>query len=419
MANETFLSGAIEQVAAPVLITDASLEHPGPSIVYINRAFERMTGYSASELIGQTPRILQGAETDPEVSRRLRQSLQAGESFKGVNVNYRKSGEPYMVDWEISPIRNDQGVVTHYFSIQSEISHSVELARIGETIMGVIADGVMGMDGNGRIQFINPAGVAMLGYESSDQLIGRNAHELTHYAYPDGSDYPESECPIRHSIQHSKTLTGLDEDWLWRRDGTGFPVEISVAPSWPALGRELGGVMTFRDITERKDLQMRLESLAYHDALTGLYNRSAFYERLEEELSRADRYQHSVSVIMFDIDHFKSINDEFGHDHGDRVLQALSERVLQSLRRADNLSRWGGEEFLVILPESETEQALQVAHKLREVVAGEPFPVVGQVTISLGVTGYVVGEPVHVFLKRVDEAMYDAKKGGRNRACSR
>jgi diguanylate cyclase (GGDEF)-like protein len=124
-----------------------------------------------------------------------------------------------------------------------------------------------------------------------------------------------------------------------------------------------------------------------------------------------------LSLLLFDIDHFKTINDTHGHLAGDQVLVELTRRVRQHLRTGDLLARWGGEEFVVLLPHTRGEDALELAEKLRHLIAGEPFPAAGQVTSSFGVAEFRPHETSDLWLTRVDGALYAAKAGGRNRVC--
>ncbi len=129
----------------------------------------------------------------------------------------------------------------------------------------------------------------------------------------------------------------------------------------------------------------------------------------------ANRYRSPLSVLMYDLDHFKHINDSFGHDAGDRVLIDVSELVLQQTRAADVVGRWGGEEFMVLMPQTDIEQAKTVAEKLRTVIAEHEFDKVNAVSASFGLTQFVKNETSESLYKRVDEALYIAKKNGRNR----
>lgn len=157
----------------------------------------------------------------------------------------------------------------------------------------------------------------------------------------------------------------------------------------------------------------RLERVAATDRLTGVANRASFEAQLLAEQLRPDRAP--FSVLLFDIDGFKRINDTWGHAQGDAVLKALVRRVRATLRGTDTLARWGGEEFAVLLPQTDAAEARVVAEKIRHAVAHEPFDRVGDVTTSVGVAAALGGESDASLLGRADEALYRAKGNGRNR----
>ncbi|WP_024850409.1 sensor domain-containing diguanylate cyclase [Hydrogenovibrio kuenenii] len=170
------------------------------------------------------------------------------------------------------------------------------------------------------------------------------------------------------------------------------------------------------DITEEVHYKEELEHLIIHDELTGVYNRHYFNEALEEEIKRAHRYQVPFSMISFDVDHFKSVNDDFGHDIGDNVLIRLTKEVARSLRDTDKLCRVGGEEFCILMPETDLEDATVTAERLRKSVQEIPYSDVPRaVTVSLGVTKLNRWDNASTLYKRSDIALYQAKGNGRNR----
>ncbi len=190
----------------------------------------------------------------------------------------------------------------------------------------------------------------------------------------------------------------------------------------------LGAVQTLQDVTERKivenelrESEKRYRELSITDSLTKLYNSRHFFRQLRQEIERAKRYEESLSLILLDIDNFKGYNDTYGHLEGDRVLAVLADVIRANLRSADSAYRYGGEEFTVILPETEGESALLVAERLRKsfedtVLTPLPRSEV-HMTVSVGVTQYFPGEEDTVFIKRADSAMYTAKTSGKNRVC--
>lgn len=172
----------------------------------------------------------------------------------------------------------------------------------------------------------------------------------------------------------------------------------------------------------QRETQSKLQGLARDmsikaitDPLTGLYNRLRLKDVLPREMARADRSGSALSVVMFDIDRFKRINDSFGHATGDKVLVALSRVAAGSLRATDHLVRWGGEEFLVVLPDANAAEARIVAEKLRQAIANHRFDEAGRITVSFGVAQYAPGEVTADLIARADRTLYQAKANGRNR----
>jgi len=171
----------------------------------------------------------------------------------------------------------------------------------------------------------------------------------------------------------------------------------------------------FEDITRRRELEDELSYQARYDKLTDLANRRHCEDVLQAEAERSDRYGHPLSALMIDIDHFKRINDERGHAEGDRVLEWIAEILRNRVRETDLAGRWGGEEFVVLLPSTPATKAHRLAEELRRAVAEAPDSGLMPVTISIGYAGYLQGEGNARFMQRLDRALYAAKREGRNR----
>ncbi len=169
---------------------------------------------------------------------------------------------------------------------------------------------------------------------------------------------------------------------------------------------------------ERARMLGKLQNLAITDGLTKLFNSRHFYNQLEIELGRCNRYRHPLALLLLDIDHFKKFNDTYGHLEGDKVLVRLGKVIRSCLRSMDSAYRYGGEEFTIILPETSGGEAMNVAQRIRNAVEAEVFhPIPDQearITISIGVTEYVFEEEVASFVHRADKAMYSSKLNGRN-----
>jgi len=171
--------------------------------------------------------------------------------------------------------------------------------------------------------------------------------------------------------------------------------------------------------TERTRMMQKLQKLATTDGLTKLYNSRSFYSQLELEVDRYNRYKHPLSLLLLDIDNFKEFNDTFGHLEGDKVLVRFSQIIKSCLRTNDSAYRYGGEEFTVILPETNGDEAKTVAQRIRSSLESEKFKPIpdknAKITISIGVTQYFPKEELSAFIRRADKAMYLSKKNGRNR----
>ena len=221
----------------------------------------------------------------------------------------------------------------------------------------------------------------------------------------------------------------------FRKDGTVFHAEVIAYPILSSDGKLVQVVGVSRDINERKQHELQLKKahddldhtnqallvanaelnrLAETDALTGVWNRRHFELAVRSAIAQAKRQGMPLSMMMFDIDHFKLVNDNYGHPAGDQVLVALTNLIRINLREGDVLSRWGGEEFVVLLADCSADDAMQLAEKLRVNVAGHQFPEVNKLTISIGVAEMISGVHPRDWFSRVDKALYAAKAGGRN-----
>ncbi|WP_457567202.1 sensor domain-containing diguanylate cyclase [Desulfurobacterium sp.] len=172
--------------------------------------------------------------------------------------------------------------------------------------------------------------------------------------------------------------------------------------------------------TVMKELEVKnkeIKKLADTDELTGIYNRRKILEELEREITRTQRYGNPLSVIIFDIDFFKEVNDTYGHLMGDKVLREIAQTVKRNIRKPDSFGRYGGEEFLIILPETDISGGVKFAEKIRKLIENHPFPIDRKITISLGVTEYKYEDTIDTILARADRALYLAKESGRNRVC--
>lgn len=409
LVRSGLLRSALEQSFNSVLITDAQPGPMGPRIVYANPAFCEMTGYSATELLGQTPRILQGAQTSPEVLQTLRECLQANRFFRGSTVNYRKDGRPYTVEWNISPVKDEAGVTTHYVSVQQDISAVTEARATSQLLaqaLDATQDAVMIANAQGEIEFVNHGFELITGY-SRVEALGQNPAMLK-----SGEHTEAFYGRLWAAIQSGQTFRAV---FINRhKQGHLIHCEETVSPIRDAGGAVTHFVSVIRDQTARAHTEQTLREQATRDPLTDLLNRRAGEWQLERAFLAAREGQKPFCLILADVDHFKRINDTWGHPAGDQVLQRVAAVLRTGVRATDSVVRWGGEEFLLVLPYCEQAAALLQAERLRERVADAEQGEMGRVTVSMGVAELQRGETRANLMERVDQALYQAKHAGRN-----
>ena len=288
------------------------------------------------------------------------------------------------------------------------------LSSLNQLLLNSAGEGIYGVDLEGRCTFVNPAALGMLGYER-DELMARSTHAAFHHHEADGSPYPEGDCPVTITLRDG--IRRQTEDAFIRKDGEVFPVQMTVTPM-KEEGRIVGVEVVFQDIARRKAMEAELLRLATTDPLTGMANRRRFLEQLEIELARVRRFSQPASLLMADLDHFKRINDTYGHAVGDSVLKHFSAACQQLLRRVDLAGRLGGEEFGILLPGTDGAGARLFAERFRAHIADTPAPTAkGAVvfTVSIGVAEIDPADPApDNVVARADSALYRAKVGGRN-----
>lgn len=279
-----------------------------------------------------------------------------------------------------------------------------------EHLIDSSSDSIIATDGSGNVVLFNTGAEALLGYRR-EEVIGSHVTNLY-------NSVEYAKGVMRQMRQSGGKVTGL-ETLLKTKAGELIPVLISASILYDEEGNETGTAGFSKDLRDRKEMELMLEELATTDPLTKLYNRSYFASKLKEEFQRAVRYEVPLSLLILDIDHFKSVNDTFGHAGGDAYLKALAHLIAGEVRTADTVARYGGEEMVVIMPHTQGHDALVVAERLRRSVASLEVTFEGQPifrTISIGVTSFpdAVAVGPEELLRIADSALYEAKRGGRN-----
>lgn len=338
------------------------------------------------------------------------------------------SGAEILSHVSLRPLMDESRYVTGFLALirdvteedaaRREIEH---LAHTNALLLESVGEGIFGVDMESRTIFVNQRAVSMLGY-SEAEILGEKQHFLFHARHEDGSPYPAEECPIFKTLQ-DRIVRHESEEWFWRKNGTGFPVYLTVTPVIED-GQQKGVVVIFRDVTVQKAAEATIRTLAYHDTLTQLPNRRNLLDRLENTLHSSQRRGTWGALLFLDLDNFKSLNDSRGHDAGDALLIEAARRLRACVRPDDTVARIGGDEFVVMLIDLslDASQARQQADKLASKICqvlSSPYAFDGfdhHCSASIGVCLFKgLQMDSTEILKRADTAMYRAKNSGKNR----
>jgi diguanylate cyclase (GGDEF)-like protein/PAS domain S-box-containing protein len=289
--------------------------------------------------------------------------------------------------------------------------------KIYKQMLDNLGEAVYFVDTRREILYWNRAAEALTGF-AAGEVIHRFCYEnILQHVDEQMRALCEGRCPLLVSIETGRSVE--KRVFLSHRKGHRVPVNVKVFPITDEAGGIIGAVEVFSDATafiEVEQLNVSLQNLIRIDSLTQLPNRRAMMEALEREYQRFLRYSTPLSLIFADVDHFKKINDTFGHPVGDRALQWVARNLAMAVRKADMVGRFGGEEFMILLTATDSPQASRIAENLRAHLAGLAFPGTGSaITASFGVTAVRSGDSLESLLDRVDAAMYRAKERGRNR----
>ena len=390
-----------------------------------NRGAERIFGYGAEEVIGQLFTLIMPERFREHCMLGLQRYLETHESrvigSTTELIGLRNDGSEFPVELSLGEVQEAgdrlfAAIIRDITERKRSEEALRQLSRQNEMVLNSAGEGIFGLDHQGKTTFINPAAARMTGWEIKE-LLGQRLHGFLHHSKPDGTPYPPEECPIYAAFRTGATFS-RDNEVFWRKDGTHFPVEYVSTPIIEG-DNITGAVVTFKDITERKALEQKLQYQAFHDPLTDLPNRALFMDRLGHALTRANRLETKVAVLFTDLDNFKVINDSLGHKAGDRLLVAVAERLQACVRPADTVARLGGDEFTLLL---EGVAGVSDAAKVAERIAQDlqaPFALEAQEVFATTSTGIAVSsstrEQPRDLLRHADLAMYRAKSKGKAR----
>ncbi|WP_085700235.1 diguanylate cyclase [Pseudomonas sp. B26(2017)] len=400
-----------------------------------NPGAEQMLGYHSNEVVGHMtlenlhfPRelVARAAELSTRYGKVIptcQAMLVEGGEVGGHEARewtlVRKDGSHLPVNMLATPVLDEQGLWVGHLAICIDITErkrvhealaarDVLLKKLSAHVPGGIYQFKMEFDGRFSVIYASD-GIREI-YELEPDVLLLNAEAIFTRIHP------QDVSRVRKSIRASAdNLSPWREEYRVQLPERGLRWVRGEATPEELPG---GGVLWhgyISDISDLKRVEEELRALSVTDALTGIHNRRYFQERLTTEMARVERGGGELSVIMLDIDHFKRINDQYGHAVGDRVLQAVCERIGHRLRRTDVFCRLGGEEFMVLCPDIDGDHALMLAEELWHSLRSAPIDVVGVVTASFGIASWRPGEGADALLLRADSGVYAAKQGGRDR----
>jgi diguanylate cyclase (GGDEF)-like protein/PAS domain S-box-containing protein len=380
----------------------------------VNDAYEQVLGYTRDEVIGHTS-IELNIWTESDMRERILSGMKEHGRVENLEIRLRrKSGEIFPTLIFITPLmlHDTPCLLTMMMDITDRKRVEEQLRETRDALQTIIYSSPLAMltlDADDRVTMWNPAAEDLFGW-SEKQIIGQLNPTV-----------PERKSKEYDALRLA-TLKGMafsNVDTLRRnRDGVQIPVSLSVAPLRGQQGQVVGRMHIIADITERKQFQEDLRKQATTDELTKVSNRRYFIELANSEIKRAIRLKRPPAIVLIDIDHFKQVNDTYGHAAGDQALIAFSKICLKQIREIDVFARFGGDEFVLLLPETTQEQAYEVVERVRKALVAQPIAFNGQavsLTISSGISSLVGQESFDTILSQADRALYRAKEAGRNR----
>lgn len=407
--SEVRFRTVFENAGTAIVFADAS-----GRIVTANPAFSRLLGYEDGELEGVDFRRLTHP-VDLQVELPMFDGMLAGlrENFRLEKRYLTKSGAEIWVDITVSLARNADGSPAYLVGVANDINErklATDRLRLQAEVFEHIGEAIVITDEDNKILSVNRSFTTITGY-SADDVRGRSPNLLSS-GYHDAAFYEE----LWTSLAQHGNWSG--EVWDRRKNGQLYPQWLNISVVRGSAGDVTHHVAVFSDITERKAAEERIRYLAEVDALTNLPNRIVLNERLAQALEQSRAGEHGFAVLFVDIDRFKNINDSLGHSVGDALLCETAQRLSSLLKATDTVTRQGGDEFVILLPELDSaEEAAHLAEKVLQVVS-RPFSIEQHMlttTASVGIAMYPTdGDDVESLLKHADAAMYVAKNAGRN-----
>lgn len=311
-----------------------------------------------------------------------------------------KNGKKTRITGTAAPVFSDKGDIHGVALSFRDITKELELENEIENFLNINLDMLCVSDNEGHFIKVNNQFVEVLGYDKSE-LVGENYLNLVHE-----EDF-DVTIKAMEEVSEGTSLSGFVNRYRCK-DGSYKYIE------WRSKKVDKNTYSSARDVTISKLRENELTTIAIKDKLTNLFNRHYFYDIIGQQMEYSDRYNAPLSILILDLDHFKKVNDTWGHPIGDEVLKMTGELMQNVIRDTDILVRFGGEEFLVLMPKTDVDGALIAAEKIRLTIEDSSHVIAGKITASLGVAERVKAESFRHWYYRVDKALYLAKENGRN-----
>lgn len=376
------------------------------NILYVNQALAGILGFdSPEELIGQNS-VLRYSDSEQRVNfiQKLFQEHHVN-NYEMELLDKHSALVPVMVSATV-----EGNIFSGMIIDMRELKKSREEIDKLSKVIEQIDDTVVITNKYGIITYVNEAFSRHTGY-TKEYILGKTPRILKSNKHEEGV-YRELWEKILKGDVFRGTIVNV------KKNGDLYYENKTITPLKDEKNSIIGFVSSGKDVTQERLLQQEIERIATIDKLTGLCNRHKFEELFVLEAERSHRFSLPLSMIMIDIDHFKSVNDTYGHDIGDEVLKHLSKVVQANIRKIDIFARWGGEEFLILCPGTDLKYTRKLAEKLCGAVDNTLFPEVNHVTISLGIATFEKGDTFLELFKRADQGLYSAKDHGRNQVGS-
>lgn len=417
---------AISACRNGIIITDAT--QPDHPIIYVNKAFEKTTGYLASEVQGKNCRFLQGEDRDQANLDIIRNALKNQEDCLTLLRNYRRDGTLFWNEVSIYPVQDSTGKVTHYIGIQNEITERKKIEealqrsekKFAMAFRAIPDPIVISTIEEGRFLEVNESFCRLTGYQR-EEIINKTVKELKIWV------------DLQERLTTTQTLQNVGcirDQELEFRTKNGEIKTLLISAELIEVEDKICMLTVCKDITERRQIRAALEAanqklqhLANVDGLTQIANRRSFDQAFDKEWKRCFREQQPLSVILGDVDCFKAYNDYYGHQQGDECLIQVAKAIAQAVKRpGDLVARYGGEEFIVILPNTNGNGAVQVAQIIQDKIRQLQIPhaessISEYITISMGISSLIPNHLIasDTLISEADHALYQAKQQGRDR----